>query len=76
MSVFVRNTAVAALYRAGAWEIGSVRASSVLVGGQQVVGARGAAISSPTGGTIIDAEGRAAISSILTALRQHGLIAT
>ena len=76
MCVFVRNTAVPALYRANAWEIGSVRASSLLVGGQQVVGARGSAIAVPSGGTIVDAESRSAISAILTALRQHGLIAT
>jgi hypothetical protein len=37
--------------------MGVVRASSVTIGGEQVVGSRTGAISSPTGGTIVDVEG-------------------
>jgi Protein of unknown function (DUF2793) len=63
--------------RAGAtWEVGVVRAASVRVGANQVVGARQGAIASPSGGATIDAESRSAINVILTALRAHGLIAT
>jgi len=40
------------------------------------VGARAAAIDSPAGGTVVDLEARSAISAILSAMRQHGLIAT
>jgi len=46
----------------------------LFVQGEQVVGARQGAIITPTGGTTIDAEGRASIAQILTTLRQHGLI--
>jgi hypothetical protein len=35
----------------------------------------GGPIASPSGGTTVDAEARAAIEEILSALRQHGLIA-
>jgi len=73
---FVKSTAVWALFRSGAWEVGTVRGSSLVLGGQQVVGTRGAAIAGPAGGTTIDAESRTAIGQILTALRQHGLIET
>src|SRR6185503_10951669 len=73
---FVKSTAVWALFRGGAWELGTVRGSSLVLGGQQVVGTRAAAIGGPTGGTTIDAESRTAIGQILTALRQHGLIDT
>ena len=52
-----------------------MRGSALNIGGQQVVGARGAAIAAPAGGTAVDVEGRAAISAILAALRSHGLIA-
>jgi hypothetical protein len=45
------------------------------LGGLVVVGAWGAAIAAPAGGTTIDVEGRAAISAILAALRSHGMIA-
>ena len=56
-SVRVRSTGVGAVYHDGAWEMGVVRASSVTIGGEQVVGSRTGAISSPTGGTIVDVEG-------------------
>ena len=45
------------------------------VDGLQVVGSRGAAIPTPTGGGTVDAEARTAIGSILSAMRTHGLIA-
>lgn len=76
MSVHVRSTGEQATYRAGAWELGTMRASSVVVGGQQVVGTQSAAIASPGGGSTIDSQARAALGQILDALRHHGLIAT
>jgi hypothetical protein len=63
-------------YRDGEWTNGSVRASEIVVGGEKVVGARQAAVTDPAGGTLADAEERAAISHILTRLRAHGLIAS
>ena len=75
MSAYVRTTSVWAVYRSSAWELGVLRGSALNVGGQQVVGARGAAIAAPAGGTTVDVEGRTAVSAILAALRSHGLIA-
>ena len=75
-SVYVKAVAQPACYRAGAWEIGVVRGSSLVIGGVQVVGSRVSAIAAPSGGTTVDGEGRAAIDQILSALREHGLIAT
>jgi len=60
----------------GAWEAGVVRAREVQVGGQTVLAGRQAPIETPSGGAMIDAEGRSAISAILSALRAHGLIET
>lgn len=74
MSSYVKATGVSALYRGGAWEFGTLRGLNVTLGGVQVVGSRQAAIPAPTGGAIIDAEGRSAINQILAMLRQHGLI--
>jgi Protein of unknown function (DUF2793) len=76
MFAFVRSTSTWATFLGGAWELGKVRASSLLVGGQQVVGSRAAAIASPSGGTNVDVEARASLTQILAALRQHGLIET
>ena len=74
MTFYVRSTAVWAVFRAGAWELGQMRGSSLLIDGEQVVGSRAAAIASTSGGTTVDSEARAAIDQILVALRQHGLI--
>lgn len=75
MLAYVISASVWAVFRAGAWDIGAVRGDKLLVGGQQVVGARCAAIPAPAGGTTIDSQSRAAIGQILSALQTHGLIA-
>lgn len=74
MLLYERTSGTWAAFRSGAWELGMARAAALLIGGQQVVGPRAAAIASPTGGTIIDSEGRAAIDAILSTLTEHGLI--
>ncbi|HEY7006055.1 MAG TPA: DUF2793 domain-containing protein, partial [Sphingomicrobium sp.] len=74
VSLYERSSGTIAAFRNGAWEFGIVRGASLLIGGLQVVGPRAAAIGSPTGGSVVDAEGRAAIEAILGTLRQHGLI--
>ena len=74
MAAYVVSDSVWATYRAGAWELGSIRGSSLIIGGQQVVGSRRAAIASPAGGATVDSQARSAIDQILSAMRQHGLI--
>ncbi len=61
---------------AGNWEVGGENVKTVSVNGTKVLGNQQTAIATPTGGAAIDAEARAAIQAILTALRAHGLIAT
>ena len=73
-SAHVKSTGLTADFRGGAWEFGLVRASSVTIGGVQVVGTRNPAISSPSGGSTANSEARTAIDEILAALRHHGLI--
>lgn len=53
----------------GEWPVGRIQ-----IGGEQVVGERQSAILSPSGGTIIDVEARAALAQILATLMSHGLI--
>lgn len=76
MTMQVRSSAETASYRQGGWEMGALRGSSLVIGGDQVVGGRAAAIAEPAGGTQVDVEARSAIAAILAALRQHGLIAS
>lgn len=74
ISLYVKSQEQWANYRDGVWEFGLVRGSSVVIGGQQVVGSRAAAIASASGGATVDSDARATIDQILAAMRQHGLI--
>jgi hypothetical protein len=74
MVTWVKSISVPATYSGGGWQVGTLLGSRLLVNGVQVVGSQAAAIADPTGGNTIDTEARTAIGSILTALRQHGLI--
>lgn len=74
MTAWIAADALAARYVAGAWQAGRVTATRIEIDGEQVVGAREAGIDEPYGGSVIDAEARAAIEAILAALRAHGLI--
>jgi hypothetical protein len=56
------------------WSGGDLACTGLTVGGVRVVGARQPAVASPSGGTIIDAEARAAIDALTAALMSHGLI--
>ena len=76
LTAYVKSTGTWACYRSGAWEIGKVRGSCVLLDGVQIIGGQLAAIAGPSGGTVVDSESRTAISQILSALREHGLIAS
>lgn len=62
-------------YAAGNWSIGRLSGSRVEIDGIAVVGPQGAAVPDPAGGSLIDAEARASLASILSRLRDHGLIA-
>ena len=74
LAAVVRSSGSTAVYGNGAWEIGKLRGSEVIVDGVKVVGSRQAAIRAPAGGSTTDAEARTAIGAILAALRAHGLI--
>lgn len=63
------------LYWTGsAWSGGEWPATALVIDGQQVVGSRLPDVPSPSGGTIIDAEARAAVDGLIATLKSHGLI--
>lgn len=55
-----------------AWS-GTLHAAGIAIGGEQVLGSRRPAVPSPSGGTTIDAEARAAIAALIATFQQHGL---
>jgi len=73
MRLWLGRNAGHACFTGGGWHAGEVH-GRLIVAGEQVVGARAAAIPEPEGGTVVDAAARAAISAVLVALRAHGLI--
>lgn len=75
LTVWTGDHAGFARWDGSGWAAGVLRGASLRIGGQQVVGARAAAIAGPAGGATIDAEARGALDQILGALRNHGLIA-
>jgi hypothetical protein len=61
-----------------AGQLSELMSGFLYTGGVQVVGARGAAVADPTGGSVIDVQCRAQLSALLARLRAatgHGLIA-
>jgi hypothetical protein len=62
------------LRRSNSGWTGQIAASHFSVAGQQVVGERQPAVPSPSGGTVIDVETRAATVALIAALMSHGLI--
>lgn len=76
MTVWIKTSAIYATYNSGAWEIGAIRGSQLMIAGTKVVGAQANAIGEPAGGATVDAEARATLNAILDALRSHGLIAS
>ncbi len=71
----VTNIRTGATARTGLQSNGKFEVQAVQVAGQQVVGARQAAVANAAGGATIDAEARTAINALLAAARAHGLIA-
>lgn len=74
LAMGVADRGHAMIHDGAAWIDERLRADGMYVGGNRVVGARGAAIADPAGGSIIDEGSRDAIGAILAALRNHGLI--
>ncbi len=74
MRVWSVSDSAFARYEVGLWTLGIETALKLKIAGNQIVGARQAAIPTPAGGTIVDLEARAAVTLILGSLRSHGLI--
>jgi Protein of unknown function (DUF2793) len=68
--------AMVVIRRGASWIIGQVNAQQIRINNVPLLTVRQPAIATPSGGTMVDSESRAAISAILGMVRTHGLIAT
>lgn len=73
-SAWNKAAAVPLIWDGSQWRSGDLACTGITVGGVRVVGPRQPAVASPSGGTIIDEEARAAIDALTAALMSHGLI--
>jgi Protein of unknown function (DUF2793) len=73
-SAWNKAAAVSLLWDGSQWRDGELACTGLLVNGVKVVGERAPGVASPSGGTIIDVEARAAINALTAALMSHGLI--
>ena len=73
-SVWDKADAVPRLWDGTVWSEGRIRCAGLSIAGKTVVGPRQPAILNPSGGTIIDAEARAALASVIATLMSHGLV--
>jgi hypothetical protein len=73
MIVWDRGADLPLRYGPDGWNGGELSGSKLTIGGEQIVGPRLPAVPSPSGGTIIDAEARAAIDAIIATFMSHGL---
>lgn len=74
MIAWVRGAGCWSHWSGAAWVHGAWPAEALVIAGDQVVGPRQPDVPSPSGGTIIDAEARAAIDLLIVTLKSHGLI--
>ena len=72
--VLDRASGQTVVWRSGDWESGIVRARELQIDGLTLIRERQPAIADPTGGSVIDAQCRAAVANMLSALHTHGLI--
>lgn len=71
-----RDAGVFSFWNGLEWRDGELLCDALVIAGQTVVREQQVGVPDVSGGSVIDAEARIAIASILGALRAHGLIAT
>lgn len=74
MRLWCNSTVGFILFRDGNWQ-SDQGYGPVIIAGDQIIGERLEGIAEPSGGTVVDAEARAALTAVLFAMRTHGLIA-
>lgn len=58
------------------WRLGRIVGRALIIEGKKVVGTQRPAIAQPAGGQVVDSEARLVLSAVISALRDHGLVAS
>ena len=74
LEVWLKDQQRTARREAAGWVVGDIRGARLLIDGEQVVGSRLPAVAGLSGGSVVDAEARAAVAAIIDRLVTHGLI--
>jgi hypothetical protein len=74
MRVWDKAAGVPRQWDGSAWSDGRIACAGLEIGGKAVVGERLPTVANPSGGTIIDAEARDAVTAEIATLKSHGLI--
>jgi len=74
MTVWNKAAGVPMQWSGSGWGQGRLACAGLVVAGHPVVAERQPAVASPSGGTIIDEQARAAVNALIATLKSHGLI--
>ncbi|MEE4350406.1 MAG: DUF2793 domain-containing protein [Pacificimonas sp.] len=74
LSVYVEDANLQVVYDGAAWSA-RLHGSGVVIAGRTMLTAAPQTIADPAGGTVVDAECRAALAGLLAGLRDQGLVA-
>lgn len=74
MLVFVEDEGVVGVFTGSGWAVDSLPVGGIEVGGAQMFAAARADVAAPTGGSVVDAEARAALAALLAYLRTQGIL--
>jgi hypothetical protein len=74
MIVWNKAAGVPMQWSGSGWSQGRLACAGLTVAGHPILAERQPAVASPSGGTIIDEQARAAVNSLIATLKSHGLI--
>lgn len=73
MLVWKKSSGLWIYWTGSGWSSGEFPAARILIDGRQVLGPRLPPVPSPSGGTTIDTECRAAVAALIATFKSHGL---
>ncbi len=74
MSAWVADAALVTVFTGGGWSDGLWPATGLRIDGRAVLAAEPVAVVLPSGGSVIDTEGREALTALIAALRSQGIV--